>query len=202
MRTDQQAQNGPQARWRSTQTFEKALFAAKWSALATEGQCMPSLWSIRCFLAASWLGKRAALAILAPEEYQDTAYFRVSSLHILDNFNATPDIGTGCLKSRRYFIFTDLILPTTAALWIDELHDFSIGFRAALGLQDALTWRSISYCETVNVKDRFAAPETETRAQTRKFISDDLLIYSRTYSLNQSARPMANLVGETRGESK
>jgi 50S ribosomal protein L16 3-hydroxylase len=84
----------------------------------------------------------------------------------------------------------------------DDCMTYSIGFRAP-SLQDALTGVRDKLCETVNVKDRFAAPETGKREHNAQIHSDDIayLQAELTRLINQPDL-LANWLGETMSESK
>ncbi|MBJ7536682.1 cupin domain-containing protein [Marinomonas transparens] len=143
-------------------------------------------------------GKRRWQA-LAPHEYQDSAIANVA-LHILDNFNINPEMDWELEAG------DILYLPPNFAhngrSMDDECMTYSIGFRAP-SLQDALTGLRDKLCESINVKDRFAAPETGKREHNAQIHSDDI-----TYLQTELARLMnqpnllANWLGETMSESK
>lgn len=165
---------------------------------ATEGGSVGPHYDQYDVFLAQVAGKRR-WQVLAPEEYQDTAISDIS-LHILDNFNATPDM--------------DWVLEAGDILYLppnfahngraidDDCMTYSIGFRAP-SLQDALTGVRDKLCETVNVKDRFAAPETGKREHNAQIHSDDIayLQAELTRLINQPDL-LANWLGETMSESK
>ena len=137
--------------------------------------------------------------VLAPDEYQDSAIPNIK-LHILDNFPVNPnmdwELETGDI----------LYLPPNFAhngrALDDECMTYSIGFRAP-SMQDVLTGIRDKLCETDNVKDRFAAPETAARQHSAHISKDDIqyLQTELTRLINQPDL-LAEWLGETMSESK
>jgi 50S ribosomal protein L16 3-hydroxylase len=165
---------------------------------ATEGGSVGPHYDQYDVFLAQVAGKRR-WQVLAPEEYQDSAISGIS-LHILDNFNANPDMDWELEAG------DILYLPPNFAhngrAMDDDCMTYSIGFRAP-SLQDALTGIRDKLCETVNVKDRFAAPETGKREHNAQIHSDDIayLQAELTRLINQPDL-LANWLGETMSESK
>jgi 50S ribosomal protein L16 3-hydroxylase len=137
--------------------------------------------------------------VLAPDEYQDSGIADIS-LHILDNFPVNPEMDweleTGDI----------LYLPPNFAhngrSLDDDCMTYSVGFRAP-SIQDALTGIRDKLCETLNVKDRFAAPETGNRNHSAQIHADDIT-YLQTELARLINQPdvLANWLGETMSDSK
>jgi 50S ribosomal protein L16 3-hydroxylase len=84
----------------------------------------------------------------------------------------------------------------------DECMTYSIGFRAP-SIQDALTGIRDTLCENVNVKDRFAAPETGKREHSAEIHADDITyLQAQLNRLISQPDLLANWLGETMSESK
>ncbi|TYL47378.1 cupin domain-containing protein [Marinomonas sp. IMCC 4694] len=137
--------------------------------------------------------------VLAPNEYQDSAIENIS-LHILDNFPVNTDMDweleTGDI----------LYLPPNFAhngrALDDDCMTYSIGFRAP-SMQDVLTGIRDKLCETDNVKDRFAAPETAARQHSAHISKDDIgYLQAQLARLINQPDQLAQWLGETMSESK
>ena len=137
--------------------------------------------------------------VLAPDEYQDSGIANIA-LHILDNFPVNPEmdweLGAGDI----------LYLPPNFAHNGRSLDDncmtYSVGFRAP-SIQDALTGIRDKLCDTINVKNRFAAPETGKRDHNAQIHTDDVA-YLQTELARLINQPdvLANWLGETMSDSK
>ena len=137
--------------------------------------------------------------VLAPDEYQDSAIPNIK-LHILDNFPVNPamdwELEAGDI----------LYLPPNFAhngrSLDDECMTYSIGFRAP-SMQDVLTGIRDKLCETDNVKDRFAAPETPNRQHSAHISKDDIqYLQTQLARLINQSDLLAEWLGETMSESK
>ncbi|WP_417527298.1 JmjC domain-containing protein [Marinomonas shanghaiensis] len=137
--------------------------------------------------------------VLAPHEYQDSAIPNIK-LHILDNFPVNPDMDWE-LEAGDILYLPPNFAHNGRAL-DDECMTYSIGFRAP-SMQDVLTGIRDKLCETDNVKDRFAAPETAGR-QHSAHISQDDIQYLQTQLARLINQPdlLAEWLGETMSESK
>ncbi|BFM49133.1 cupin domain-containing protein [Marinomonas sp. THO17] len=137
--------------------------------------------------------------VLAPKDYQDSAIAGID-LHILDNFNAKPDM--------------DWILEAGDILYLppnyahngraedDDCMTYSVGFRAP-SLQDALTGVRDKLCEQINEKQRFAAPETEKREHNAEIHADDIAYLQQKLSqMLEQPDLLAEWLGQTMSESK
>ena len=137
--------------------------------------------------------------VLAPEQYEDSAIQGID-LHILDNFNVDSsmdwELETGDI----------LYLPPNFAhngrALDDDCMTYSIGFRAP-SMQDALTGIRDKICEEINVKHRFAAPETLKRQHPAQIHDDDIQYLSAQLSqlIGQPER-LAQWLGTTMSEVK
>jgi 50S ribosomal protein L16 3-hydroxylase len=137
--------------------------------------------------------------VLAPNEYQDTTIPDIA-LHILDNFPVNAEMDWE-LEAGDILYLPPNFAHNGRAL-NDECMTYSIGFRAP-SIQDALTGIRDTLCENVNVKDRFAAPETGKREHSAEIHADDITyLQAQLNRLISQPDLLANWLGETMSESK
>ena len=137
--------------------------------------------------------------VLAPEEYQDSAIADIS-LHILDNFAVNPEMDWE-LEAGDILYLPPNFAHNGRAL-DDECMTYSVGFRAP-SIQDALTGIRDKLCENINVKNRFAAPETGNRDHSAQIHQDDVsYLQAELAKLINQPDVLANWLGETMSESK
>ncbi|MFT2099442.1 JmjC domain-containing protein [Marinomonas sp. 2405UD66-6] len=137
--------------------------------------------------------------VLPPEEYQDSAIADIS-LHILDNFSVNPEMDWE-LEACDILYLPPNFAHNGRAL-DDECMTYSVGFRAP-SIQDALTGVRDKLCENINVKNRFAAPETGNRDHSAEIHQDDIsYLQAELAKLINQPDVLANWLGETMSESK
>lgn len=137
--------------------------------------------------------------VLAPNEYRDSGITDIT-LHILDNFSANTDMDWE-LEAGDILYLPPNFAHNGRAL-DDECMTYSVGFRAP-SLQNALTGIRDKLCESINVKNRFATPETGNRDHSAQIHPDDIS-YLQTELAQLINQPdlLANWLGETMSDSK
>ena len=137
--------------------------------------------------------------VLAPDEYQDSAIPNIK-LHILDNFAVNPDMDWEVEAGDILYLPPNFAHNGRAL--DDDCMTYSIGFRAP-SMQDVLTGIRDKICETDNVKDRFAAPETANRQHSAHISKDDIqYLQDQLARLVNQPDLLAEWLGETMSESK
>lgn len=137
--------------------------------------------------------------VLAPDQYQDSEIKNIQ-LHILDNFPVDSSMDWQ-LEAGDILYLPPNYAHNGRAL-DDECMTYSIGFRAP-SMQDALTGIRDKLCESINVKDRFAAPESGSRQHSSHISSEDIrYLQNELTRLISQPDVLAHWLGETMSETK